>query len=216
MNNIGYEVCLENSSLLAASLSHPDVARIELCDNLSVGGTTVSYGMARLAGQMVAPTHKKLHLLIRPRSGDFCYSPAEQEAMIQDINLYKTLAGIDGFVVGSLHADGSLNLIDTAALLNAIQPLATTFHMAFDSIPLALQFDAITQLAALGFNYILLHGSNTDNPVIDNLEHLKALVAHAKGKITLIVGKGVHHGNVQQLQHLLCGVEWHGTKIVAL
>ena len=75
------EICLEDiESAIAAQCGGAD--RIELCDNLTVGGTTPSIGMIQQVRQQL---QIDLQVLVRPRGGDFCYTDLEFGVMRRDV-----------------------------------------------------------------------------------------------------------------------------------
>ena len=77
--------------------------RVELCAGLPEGGTTPSYG------EIVATRRAidiKLNVIIRPRAGDFLYTPLEVESMLEDIKMARQL-GVDGIVLGCLTPEAS-------------------------------------------------------------------------------------------------------------
>ena len=125
--NVVVEVCLDSAdSALAAQLGGAD--RVELCDNLIEGGTTPSAGKIAAARGAI---EIGLHVMIRPRGGDFCYSPLEVDAMLHDLAVAGDL-GADGVVFGALRPDGTIDRETCARLIEAARPLAVTFHRAFD------------------------------------------------------------------------------------
>lgn len=104
--------------------------RVELCSALSEGGLTPSAGLIALCRQTLAVT--KLHVLIRPRAGDFLYDGDELRVMGADLVQAQNL-GADGVVLGCLRADGTLDLANIVALLSDVGPhTAVTLHRAFD------------------------------------------------------------------------------------
>ena len=124
------EICVGDlESALAAEQGGAD--RVELCDNLSVGGTTPSAGtIAEACRRLTIP----VHVLIRPRAGDFVPSPAELAAMRFDIEMARTL-GAAGVVFGVLRPDATIDRDQTAALVELARPMSVTFHKAFDQMP---------------------------------------------------------------------------------
>ena len=167
--------------------------RIELCDNLSEGGTTPSYGTIYLA-------KKKLNIpiavIIRPRGGDFVYSDDEFEIMKKDIMLCKEV-GVETVVLGILNRDNTIDIERTRELVNLAKGLKVTFHMAFDEI---------------GVNRILTKGSKSCAE--EGKFILKELVDRSKGKITILVGGKVTYENYEELSDFIGCKEVHGSKIV--
>jgi len=145
------EVCVDSldSALTAQALG---ADRLELCANLPIGGTTPSPGLLRLARERVS---LPLHVLVRPRGGDFVYPPAEIETMLADIAFAKA-AGADAIVCGALTFDGRLDETLTCMLIEAAAPLPFTFHRAFDVCVEPL--DALSVLQTLGAARVLTSG----------------------------------------------------------
>lgn len=143
-------------SALAAQAGGAD--RVELCENLGEGGCTPSYGTLTLARERLSIP---LYVLIRPRGGDFVYSPAEWEAMRRDVALCVRL-GCDGVVIGALTAGGEIDSEGCASLVAAAGPLGVTFHRAFDSVRDPRR--ALEQIIALGCERVLTSGTRTTWP----------------------------------------------------
>ncbi len=204
------ELCLENFTKIPQALQ-AGVERIELCDNLAVGGTTPSYGVIEEAAKYVAESKTTLAVMIRPRGGNFVYNSHELK-IIETDTLKAVEAGAQNIVFGALTPD---NEIDTDALETvsiAAQGLPITFHMAFDEV--ADQEKAIDQLVEFGVDKILTHGGPLDQPL--NTDKLKSLIAYAKGKINIIIGGGVNAENFENLAQLTGTNYVHGTKIIKL
>ena len=121
------EVCAHSfESALAAQKA--GAHRIELCNELSLGGITPSYGLLeKVMSELTIP----VFVLIRPRSGNFAYSPAEVTIMLKDIALCKEM-GVQGIVCGALTEDHHIDEIITQALVEASRGMEFTFHRAFD------------------------------------------------------------------------------------
>ncbi|MDG4990654.1 copper homeostasis protein CutC [Lactococcus lactis] len=204
------ELCLENFTKIPQALQ-AGVERIELCDNLAVGGTTPSYGVIEEAAKYVAESKTTLAVMIRPRGGNFVYNPHELK-IIETDTLKAVEAGAQNIVFGALTPD---NEIDTDALETvsiAAQGLPITFHMAFDEV--TDQEKAIDQLVEFGVDKILTHGGPLDQPL--NTDKLKSLIDYAKGKINIIIGGGVNAENFENLAQLTGTNYVHGTKIIKL
>lgn len=203
------ELCLENFTKIPQALQ-AGVERIELCDNLAVGGTTPSYGVIEEAAKYVAESKTTLAVMIRPRGGNFVYNSHELK-IIETDTLKAVEAGAQNIVFGALTPG---NEIDTDALETvsiAAQGLPITFHMAFDEV--TDQEKAIDQLVEFGVDKILTHGGPLDQPL--NTDKLKSLIDYAKGKINIIIGGGVNAENFENLAQLTGTNYVHGTKIEA-
>lgn len=204
------ELCLENFTKIPQALQ-AGVERIELCDNLAVGGTTPSYGVIEEAAKYVAESKTTLAVMIRPRGGNFVYNSHELK-IIETDTLKAVEAGAQNIVFGALTPD---NEIDTDALETvsiAAQGLPITFHMAFDEV--TDQEKAIDHLVEFGVDKILTHGGPLDQPL--NTDKLKSLIDYAKGKINIIIGGGVNAENFENLAQLTGTNYVHGTKIIKL
>src|SRR5215203_2842879 len=150
---MGYIIEIATSgfpSSLAAVQGGAD--RIELCDNLSEGGTTQSYGCIKLCREKLDVA---LFPIIRPRGGDFFYNDDEYSIMLQDVKLCKQL-GCDGVVIGILNADGTIDTERSRKLVELAYPMEVTFHRAFDRCRDA--FEALEQLIGIGCTRILTSG----------------------------------------------------------
>ena len=225
------EFCAENMERVPAAIA-AGAGRIELCDNLAVDGTSPSYGVIRAAVANAAATGTAVMAMARPRGGDFVYTPAEEQMMLDDVAMARSL-GVTGVVFGCLAADPATGelVVDramTERLVTAahgaladeagepIAPVAVTFHMAFDDLAEKNQLAAIDFLAGLGVERILTHGGPAGTPIADNLDHLRRLIDHAAGRITILPGGGITYDNAEAVAEALGVHEVHGTKIVKL
>ncbi|SDB27600.1 copper homeostasis protein [Streptococcus henryi] len=206
------EFCAENLSKLP-QLSAPAISRVELCDNLAVGGTTPSYGVIKEASAYLHEKGISLATMIRPRGGDFVYNDLELRAMEEDILRAVELES-DALVLGLLTEDNQVDLDGLEQLLPSTQGLPLVFHMAFDLIPKEDQLQAMDDLIDLGFVRILTHGGASDTDIADNIDHIKALVKHAGDRIQIMIGGGVTADNCQELADLTGTNIVHGSKIV--
>ena len=121
------EICTNSYNSALAALQG-GANRIELCVGLAEGGLTPSMGLIKQVAQL---SGLKKHVLIRPRGGDFCYTPDEVAIMETDIRLLKE-EGTDGVVIGALNPDGTVDLPTMRRLITAAEGLSITFHRAFD------------------------------------------------------------------------------------
>ena len=168
--------------------------RVELCSALSVGGLTPSLGMIRQARQLCL--HTKLHVLIRPRDGDFLYNNDELTVIVEDVKLARE-AGADGVAVGCLKPDGTVDLEAIQQIIAVAGDMAITFHRAFDVC--ADQFQALHELLSLGrISRILTSGGYPT--AREGLEQLTLLQQQAQGTaISLMAASGVNEKNVVQI-----------------
>src|SRR5687768_8698169 len=125
--DITIEVCID-SVQSAIEAQQGGANRVELCDNLFEGGTTPSAGAIAIARKNITIG---LHVMIRPRGGDFYYSDIEFDCMKKDIQIAKEL-GADGVVFGLLTKDGRIDVARSKELTDLALPLQVTFHRAFD------------------------------------------------------------------------------------
>lgn len=194
------EICCANiASALNAQAAGAD--RIELCDNLWEGGTTPSFGMLKVLRQELKI---QIFVLIRPRGGDFLYSDAEFQVMLQDIYLAKEM-GADGIVSGILKADGTVDCDRTTALIEAASPLPFTFHRAFDCC-LNLN-EALEDIIFCGAKRILTSGGK--NSVAEGIELLQELNKQASGRIIILPGGGINSQNIQSIKEKTGCSEFH-------
>ncbi|VHF68584.1 copper homeostasis protein CutC [Streptococcus pyogenes] len=206
------EFCAENLTLLP-TLDAGQISRVELCDNLAVGGTTPSYGVIKEACQLLHDKKINVATMIRPRGGDFVYNDLELKAMEEDI-LKAVEADSDALVLGLLTTENQLDTDAIEQLLPATQGLPLVFHMAFDRIPTDHQHQALDQLIDYGFVRVLTHGSPEATPITDNVEQLKSLVTYANKRIEIMIGGGITAENCQSLSQLTGTAIVHGTKII--
>ena len=188
--NILLEICAANfASAQAASLAGAD--RIELCSALAVGGLTPSHALLEAVQHAFAIP---VHVLVRPREGDFLYSDAEFQIMQEEILKIKQM-GFAGVVFGILNADASIDEKRCAALVALAKPMQLTFHRAFDFV---LQANvALEKLIELGFDYVLTSGLKSTAEL--GLTQLTDLVAQANNRIQIIPAAGINESNVASI-----------------
>lgn len=208
------EFCAENFTDIPKAIA-AGAGRIELCDNLAVGGTTPSTGVIEEALSYAGEKGIPVMTMIRPRGGDFIYNDTELKIMHTDLIEAKKL-GTDGVVFGCLTPSGWIDEEATELLIQHADGLQITFHMAFDSIPAERQFAAIDWLAAHDVQRILTHGGPAGTAIEDNLPRLKELMAYAGDRLIILPGAGITSKNLQNVVTQLGVNEAHGTKIVAL
>ncbi len=184
------EICVDSvESAVAAEKG--GAGRVELCDNLTEGGTTPSAGMIALVRRNI---RIGLQVIIRPRGGDFCYSDWEFEVMQHDIRQAKDL-GADGIVLGLLQEDGAIDRRRTGMLLEMARPLAVTFHRAFDMT--RDPFQALEDLVSLGVERILTSGQEAT--ALEGLDLIAELQKKAAGRILIMPGGSVNARNAKRI-----------------
>ena len=191
MKKFQFEVCANSvESCLAAQAGGAN--RVELCAGIPEGGTTPSYGEISTAREMLTTT--RLHVIIRPRGGDFLYSPIEVKTMLKDIEMARQL-GADGVVFGCLTANGEIDLPAMQELMKASQGLSVTFHRAFDVC--CNPEKALEQIIELGCNRILTSGQQPTAEI--GIPLLKELQQQASGRIILLAGCCVNEKNIARI-----------------
>ena len=180
--------------------------RIELCDNLSQGGTTPSYGTIQYASEHL---DTDINVIIRPRIGDFVYSEAEYQIMKKDVKTCKDL-GVNGVVFGILTEEAEIDYGRTKELIAEARPLSITFHMAFDETK--DKYKAIDILSELGADRILTKGGK--GSALQNLHMIRELITYANDRIIILPGGGIHESNAEAVIKETKAAELHGTKIV--
>ena len=180
------EVCA-NSYQSALNAEQSGADRIELCSELAVGGVTPSYGLVKKVSENLTIP---IHVLIRPRSGDFTYSADEFEIMKTNIALCADL-GVSGIVSGVLHSNGTLDKQRTGELISAAGNLHFTFHRAFDWVEDPLK--TLFELEDLGADCVLTSGGRQKaEEAINELVLWKSKV----NKCIVMPGGGIRNNNV--------------------
>ena len=207
-----YEFCAENVTLLEKAME-VGARRIELCDNLAVGGTTPSYGVTKAAVELAANYDTTIMTMIRPRGGDFDYNDLEIDIMLEDIRL-TAQAGSQGVVFGALTADKKLDKANLEKLIAASKGMEIVFHMAFDELSDEDQLEAIDWLSQAGVTRILTRAGVSGDSLEKRFEHYHRILEHAKGKIEILPGGGIDLDNRQTFIDQLGVTQLHGTKVV--
>jgi len=207
-----YEFCAENVTLLEKAME-AGARRIELCDNLAVGGTTPSYGVTKAAVELAANYDTTIMTMIRPRGGDFVYNELEIAIMLEDIRL-ATQAGSQGVVFGALTAEKKLDKANLEKLIAASKGMEIVFHMAFDELSDDDQLEAIDWLSQAGVTRILTRAGVSGDSLEKRFAHYHRILEHAKGKIEILPGGGIDLDNRQTFIDQLGVTQLHGTKVV--
>lgn len=207
-----YEFCAENVTLLEKAMQ-AGARRIELCDNLVVGGTTPSYGVTKAAVELAANYDTTIMTMIRPRGGDFDYNDLEIAIMLEDIRL-TAQAGSQGVVFGALTADKKLDKANLEKLIAASKGMEIVFHMAFDELSDEDQLEAIDWLSQAGVTRILTRAGVSGDSLDKRFAHYHRILEHAKDKIEILPGGGINLDNRQTFIDQLGVTQLHGTKVV--
>lgn len=208
------EVCVENFTNVPLMIER-GADRIELNNDLSVGGTTPSFGVIK---KTVEYTHKHdvpVIVMIRPRGGNFVYSEDELEIMINDIQIC-SLLGVDGVTLGCLTREKHLDKRAMNRLLSVAHAgdLEVVMHMAFDELTNVEQKEAIDWLSQNRIKRILTHGGPLTQPISHTLDHLKEVVKQAKNKIEILPGGGITKANINKVVEQIKIKQVHGTKLL--
>jgi copper homeostasis protein len=195
--------CFNYESAIIAQDNGAD--RIELCEKMQLGGTTPNAVLAVRVREIVSI---KMHVIIRPRGGDFTYTDDEFIEMKQDIKHLKKL-GVDGFVFGILNSDGSVNKKQNQELVNLASPLSCTFHRAFDVVKSIGQ--GLEDVIDCGFQTILTSGRGKN--VEEGIADLELIQKLAKDRIEIMPGGGLRSSNIKLLQEKLEPTFYHSSAI---
>ena len=194
------EICTGDPEGIMAAM-HGGADRIELCSALSEGGLTPSIGLISFSSEIL-PTN----VLIRPRPGDFVYSPEEVGVMEKDI-IKAVEAGASGIVTGVLTEEGEIDTDACRRLIGYADGLDNTFHRAFDLV--ADPFRALEEIIDLGFKRILTSGQAPT--ALEGVDLIAELHRRAAGRILIMAGAGVNPGNVFEILSLSNADEIHAS-----
>jgi len=174
----------------ATSAAANGAGRLELCGP-GEGGLTPSPALLR---EVLAAVRIPVHVMIRPRTGDFVYTDAEFAEMREGIAMAKG-AGAAGVVFGITHADGTLDIARMGELVALARPLRVGIHRAFDRAPDADV--ALDQVLALGIDVVLTSGHAESAE--QGIPTLARLVTRAAGRTVILAGGGVRAPNVRRI-----------------
>ncbi len=202
-----FEVCVDSvESAIAAEKG--GAARVELCCALLEGGLTPSAGAIALARKSL---RIGLNVIVRPRGGDFLYTAAEHQVMLEDVDTAKKL-GADGVVVGILTASGEVDLSRTRELVERARPMSVTFHRAFDMT--RDPFAALEALVGLGIDRVLTSGQ--EESAMEGLDLLRDLVSRASDRIVVMVCGNLTEKNIGRIAKETKAKELHVTGFVGV
>lgn len=185
------EVCVDSvESALAAKAGGAD--RLELCANLIIGGTTPTLS---LFDAVRAATGLPVNVLIRPRFGDFLYTPAEHDIMCREVEAF-AVRGANAVVIGALRADGSLDEAGMRALIAAAGQCRITLHRAIDVS--RDPEETLERAIALGVDTVLTSGGKAS--AWQGRETIARLLDRAGDRAQILVGGGVNAQVIRDLR----------------
>lgn len=195
--------CFEITSAETALRSVAD--RIEFCAEQQLGGITPNIDEFRYLKSVY---RKPIYVMIRPKGGDFYYSDLEFEVMKKDLLQFKK-SGADGFVFGILNSGNTIDIHRNKVLVDLAGDIPCTFHRAFDRTS---DLDAaIKHLIDIGFKTVLTSGGKSS--AMEGKENLKNLIEKYGSQIEILVGGGVHSGNISELKNFTKGTHFHSSAI---
>lgn len=197
-----FEICIDSVAGVRAAVA-AGAARVELCASLIEGGLTPSIGMVRQA-VAVADRRLKVHVIIRPRGGDFLYNEDEFAAMRHDIAAVKE-AGADGVVIGLLDPEARVDEARVAELIAAARPLSVTFHRAFDVS--RDPFASLDALIRLSVDRLLTSGQEPG--VVEGAPLIRELINRAAGRIVVMPGGDITPRNAARIASDTGAQEFH-------
>ena len=200
MKNYILECCVDSVES-AINASSGGASRIELCSNLIIGGTSPDLALVR---EIRKHTDIRIHALIRPRFGDFCYSKYEMEIMKSQIRSLKE-AGVEGVVIGVLDEDGNLNIPAMKELIAEADGTSITLHRAFDMC--RDPFRTLEEAIELGIHTILTSGQKQS--AWEGRELLCQLIEKADGRIDIMAGAGINATAIEKLAPITKGTSFH-------
>jgi copper homeostasis protein len=195
------EICVETLQACQAA-TEGGADRIELCAALTEGGVTPGRGFQQ---EVFAAIPIPVHVLVRPRSGDFVYSAAEFRMLCADVD-DALASGAAGVVLGTLTPDHAIDPQRTAELIRRAEGRSVTFHRAFDRV--TDQAEALRILIDLGCDRILTSGGKPT--VTEGRESLARLTEQAAGRIRIAAGGGVTLANAPGLAEI-AGLDLHAS-----
>lgn len=175
--------------------------RIELCSALVIGGLTPSVALFQRVKELL---DIKIHVLLRPRFGDFCYTDYEHEIIKEEVRKFREL-GADGVVIGTLKPDGTLNMEQMTELVKEAGEMSITLHRAFDMCKDPIE--TLENVKELGIHTILTSGQK--NSCINGTQLLSELVRKADNKVDILIGGGVDAAVIEELHNNTGATSYH-------
>ena len=196
------EVCAATRPSLLAAIA-AGAERVELCEDLAVGGVTPS---ADLISEAVAAEGLRVHVLIRCRAGSFVYTAEEVALMTEQIRQAKAL-GADGVVIGALTPLGDIDLSACRQWVAAAEGMSITFHRAFDRC--RHPQEALEEIIRLGCHRLLTSGQA--DTAYEGRALIADLVRQAAGRLLILPGAGVNPSNAAAILSATGATELHSS-----
>lgn len=232
------EVCVDSIESAKAAIEG-GADRLEVCSALPLGGLTPSHGLVQSIRSFLKSSDRNIPLfvMIRPRSGDFCYSPQEVDQMVVEIESFKnwtrcpctgsngitsssgdghndgSTSGndcdhlVDGFVTGALRPNATIDIDACQRLVQSTGSFPVTFHRAFDLVENALA--ALEEIIRIGFKRVLTSGHEPNAE--SGIDLIKLLVDKASRRITIVAGSGIGKSNVAAILNHTNVDEFHSS-----
>ena len=175
--------------------------RVELCSALVIGGLSPSVALFEKVKQVL---NIKIHVLLRPRFGDFCYTDYEHEIIKEEVRKFREL-GADGVVIGTLKPDGTLNMEQMKELVEEAGTMSITLHRAFDMCKDPMK--TLKDVKELDIHTILTSGQK--NSCINGTDLLAKLVKEADDKVDILIGGGVDASVIEELHDKTGATSYH-------
>ena len=196
------EVCCGGLESVDAAVAG-GARRIELCSALEVDGLTPPVDWLKAVKDRYPSL--TVHVLVRPRAGNFVYAPDEVETMA--VQAGQALeAGADGIVVGALTPSRDVDEAAMERLLASVDK-PVTFHRAFDAC--RRPFEALEKIIGLGCSRILTSGQGPT--VTEGADMLRELRKRAGERIIILPGGGVTPANAARTLRLTGCTEIHAS-----
>lgn len=185
----------------AINASKGGANRLELCGNLIIGGTTPSKALFL---EIRKHCKTKIHVLIRPRFGDFCYTDYEFNIIKEEVKMFNDL-GAQGVVIGILNPDGTLDIKRMKELMDIAKDMTVTLHRAFDLCKDPIQ--TMKQAIDLGIKIILTSGQESN--CLLGKELIKNLIKKSAGAIEILVAGGVCGDIIEEIYQTTKATSYH-------
>lgn len=205
MSNYFREGCCPSAEAAREAFAN-GASRVELCENLEIGGITPRRRM--IEEVMRDCPGREVNVLVRPRGGDFVFNEREVQMMLDDIRMCKGI-GVNGVVIGALLDNGDVDTPVMRRLITEARPMSVTFHRAFDEC--ADPESCLEDIISLGCDRLLTSGHEKD--AFEGRFTIAKLVEQAAGRIVIMAGCGVRPSNIDEIARVTKAPEYHSSKL---